>query len=279
MRTTQRRLVLALLVAVVVTVTIHLAAARGRGRDSLFTLPRFAVVGLGGSVGATFRNEAEVRQALEKVLASPEYRRLLGRKQEEGPEQKENWLTKLLRDFFEWLFGDSLDGEGAPGGAWDILRPLTMVLALLALALVIVLIARSVLERAAVEKGETATAARERGPAPQIPPGELPSQHYLDRALELAQGGDFRQGLRELLLGAMSWIERAGLIRYRKGLTNRDYLRAVWRRPASRDSLAVIVRDFEQVYFGRRPATVDRFDNCLAQYRDAFQSDERETPE
>jgi hypothetical protein len=74
----------------------------------------------------------------------------------------------------------------------------------------------------------------------------------------------------------MSWTERAGLIRYRQGLTNRDYLRAVRRRPPSREALAAIVGSFEQLYFGRRRATADGFSACLARYREGFQGDEDE---
>ncbi|MFM7055580.1 MAG: hypothetical protein ACKO2P_01520 [Planctomycetota bacterium] len=61
------------------------------------------------------------------------------------------------------------------------------------------------------------------------PPGELPAATYEGRARRYAADGNYRMAIRELLLGSMSWIERAGLIRYRRGLTNRDYVRCVCR--------------------------------------------------
>ncbi|MGV2334246.1 MAG UNVERIFIED_CONTAM: hypothetical protein LVR18_09045 [Planctomycetaceae bacterium] len=52
----------------------------------------------------------------------------------------------------------------------------------------------------------------------------------------------------------MSWTERAGLIRYRKGLTNRDYIRCVWRRQMQRDAMLATATHFELICFGRRHA-------------------------
>ena len=102
------------------------------------------------------------------------------------------------------------------------------------------------------------------------PPGELAVSSYEQNALHFAQQGDFRAAIRELLLGSMSWIERAGMIRFRKGLTNRDYLRAVWNRNAQRDAYRTTANEFELIYFGRRRATEEKFQKCLTQFQGAL---------
>jgi hypothetical protein len=109
-----------------------------------------------------------------------------------------------------------------------------------------------------------------------VPPGELAASTYETRAVALAEEGNYRAAIRELLLGSMSWIERAGLIRYRKGLTNRDYLRSVWRRMEKRNAYLVTATQFEYVFFGRRVATAAAFESCLQSFREAFR--EEETP-
>jgi hypothetical protein len=109
---------------------------------------------------------------------------------------------------------------------------------------------------------------------PSTPPGERPASVYLKRALALAEAGDFRGALRQLLLGAMSWTERRNLIRFRKGLTNRDYLRALRRRPTQHQGLQGVVVEFEKVYFGRRAATADRFQRVLPGYREGFEKED-----
>lgn len=102
------------------------------------------------------------------------------------------------------------------------------------------------------------------------PPGEIPADEYMHRAMQLAEKGDHRRALRQLVLGGMSWIERAGLIRFRKGLTNRDYVRAVYRREQQRKRFQGIILHFEKVYYGRRDADEEQFDKCLERYRRAF---------
>ncbi|MBN2489875.1 MAG: DUF4129 domain-containing protein, partial [Planctomycetes bacterium] len=78
---------------------------------------------------------------------------------------------------------------------------------------------------------------------------------------------DYRTAIAQLLLGGMSWLERAGAIRFRKGLVNRDYLRAAGRHPEFRSGLHAIVGHFEETHFGRRAATPERFATCLDHFR------------
>ncbi|MCR9198953.1 MAG: DUF4129 domain-containing protein [Planctomycetaceae bacterium] len=112
-----------------------------------------------------------------------------------------------------------------------------------------------------------------------VPPGELAASTYESRAIQMAGDGNYRLAVRELLIGGMSWIERAGLIRFRRGLTNRDYVRAVWRQPERRDAYQQTAREFERIYFGRRDATRDSFENCLRLFQESFREDEKTTAE
>ena len=112
-----------------------------------------------------------------------------------------------------------------------------------------------------------------------VPPGELAASTYETRAIQMAKDGNYRLAVRELLIGGMSWIERAGLIRFRKGLTNRDYVRAIWRQPERREAYEQTAREFERIYFGRRDATEDSFENCLRLFQESFREDEKTTAE
>jgi hypothetical protein len=210
-----------------------------------------------------------VKQTLERVLSDPAYRRL--RPAPKAETKHPAWLERLL----DWLL--ERRGPSAPA-SWslpvalvELLGWAMYVVVAAAFAWVVFLIARSLAGRARRERplslGLAASAA-----AAATPPGELPSEEYLRAAVALAHSGRHREAIRQLLLGAMSFIERNGHIRYRKGLTNRDYLRAVWRRPKLRDSLEPIVLAFDQVYFGRRPATAERFAECLKHFRAGFQT-------
>ena len=102
------------------------------------------------------------------------------------------------------------------------------------------------------------------------PPGEVPVLTYESRAIQYAEQGDYAGAVRELLVGSMSWIERSGLIRFRKGLTNRDYMRAIWQQESRRDAFRSTAIHFERIFFGRRNATRMIFDECLKQFQESF---------
>lgn len=105
------------------------------------------------------------------------------------------------------------------------------------------------------------------------PPGEVAVNEYERQALDMAGKGDFAGAIRQLLLGSMSWIERRGLIRFRAGLTNRDYLRAVWRMEQQRGAFHNNASEFERIFFGRRDATPAMFTRCLEHFRGAFRDE------
>lgn len=102
------------------------------------------------------------------------------------------------------------------------------------------------------------------------PPGETPADRFVTRAQELAAAGRYREAVAQLLLGAMGHIERAGLIRFRRGLTSRDYLRVVRDRPPQHDALRSLIAIYEPLGFGRRAATPEHFEASLTRYEAGF---------
>jgi len=230
------------------------------------------------------REEAEIREALKHVLSDPEYERLrrLVPDSDEASEVPEWWqrLEELLLD----SDSDS-DSSGPPEPsrsfrfpgfifAWT--RWIVYLLVAAVTVSLIVLVVKAVMNRsstAAPIQTEPGGSARPEGPSTSTPPGELPSEEYASRAIVLAKSADYKAAIRQLLLGGMSWIERKRLIRYRHGLTNREYLRAVSDKPRRREPFGRIITHFEHVYFGRRRATADGFKECLEDYRRAFAAD------
>jgi hypothetical protein len=244
--------------------------------------------------GYEFRNEEEIRAALAQILGSGEFRileRAREKPEEPKPEPKEeedskvrNWFQRLL----DWLAGiwDWLVEKLTPDT--EQVRPVepfetppwiqfVMNIILYSLAGGVLLSAIALIIKAVLKRAPKESAFSTKAKAQQLetasPPGELPSDEYLARAVSLADSGNYKAAVRELLLGTMSWIERHGLIRYRRGLSNRDYLRAVTDRAGQRESLRPIVLHFEQVTFGRREATAGGFKECLAHFRKAFSVD------
>jgi hypothetical protein len=237
--------------------------------------------------GYELRDEEEIRAALAQILGGGEFRILdRAREKPEEPkpepnEEKDSKARSWFYRFMEWLIEkltpdpeEVRPTEPKESSPW-VLAMMNLVLYGLAggiLLSVIALIIKAVLKRAP-EESPLSAKAKSKPLETTTPPGELPSDEYVARAVSLADSGNYKAAVRELLLGTMSWIERHGLIRYRRGLSNRDYLRAVTNRPGQRESLRPIVLHFEQVYFGRREATAGGFKECLKHFRKAFSVD------
>jgi len=86
----------------------------------------------------------------------------------------------------------------------------------------------------------------------------------------LAEHGQYREAVVQLVLGAMSRVERAGWVRFRQGMTVRDYLKSVEKHPAAYEGFRSIVRVFEPLTFGRREPTRAHFDKSLEGYKSGF---------
>lgn len=176
--------------------------------------------------------------------------------------------------------GGSSGGSGGQGAA-SLFSGLGMLVgslftgvAWLALAavcvLIVVLVARALAEHWARRPEQLPPEAVGAPLAHDRAPGEVAADVYLQQALALAQRHEYREAIGQLLLGGMSCIERQDWIRYRRGLTLRDYLRSLRGRPPQFTGFQTMVAVYEPVEFGRRPATQSLFESALDSYRQAF---------
>lgn len=252
-------------------------------------------------------SDAEIDRAGEEVMSRNEFRSVRRRILEkiDPADFDQGFLEKIMGrtggivstvfdaigDFFRMLFG-SPDQPGTPKAtstpatsssgssslAWF---SQLLVIVVICIVLFIVVMLTSFIVRRADRRRQELSGIADLGdddPADlSVPPGELPANVYESRAVQMAAEGNFRGAVRELLLGSMSWIERAGMVRYRRGLTNRDYVRSVWRRRDKRDAFAVIALEFERVFYGRREANEKRYLHCLQNFRGAFREEEQPT--
>jgi hypothetical protein len=225
-----------------------------------------------------YQEEETIQAALKETLAQPEFARLKPEptKQESDAGSAEEsslpeWLNRVLERVARALWNDDpTDEKKAPSfltlnfpGA----RLLVYGMAFIVLGAAVFFVLRSVLGISR-DRRALAEEASSRSFGPESAPGELAPEDYWRRALWHGEARRYKEGMRELLLGAMSAIERKGAIRFRRGLTNRDYLYAV--RGGSREAFGIIASAFEYVYFGRREATSDAFrDSCRA-YQKSF---------
>ena len=216
--------------------------------------------------GYEYQDKGFVQQTVEDVMARPEFERL--RDGEDEVSKNPAWLKRIfdwIGDWIEpWLARGNVQQERDMGsGVAYLVYGVAFLIVCAALAFILKSVLESAKERELASEHEHARLVRA-GAAP----GETPPEDFWARAQELAARGNEKLAIRELLFGAMSSLERRGLIRHRRGLTNRDYLGAT--SGGMRASLRTIVTAFERVYFGRRAASSEGFRECSDAYREGF---------
>ncbi len=250
----------------------------------------------------------QIRQTADNVMHQSDFRSVRRRVLENIPDSNtdngDGFLVKTLRstgeaigDFLEWIFSGLFSGRntrprqqapvssspsstGSSGGLSFGLGSVLLYVGLAVLILITIWIIAVVIKssdgRKRIDSRGLFSDDDLLGDL-DVPPGELAAATYEGRAIAMANEGNYRGAVRELLIGSMSWIERAGLIRFRKGLTNRDYVRAVWRQEDRRVAYGRTAIEFERIYFGRRDATEETFNECLRYFQGSFREEETTT--
>lgn len=251
--------------------------------------------------GGELSSEA-IRDTANRIMESHDYRGVRRRVLENVPAQEVssggfltdsiNSMGNAVGDFFEWLFRGLFSGppnrRAAPpaatppstagGGLVFSLGSVFLYIGLAVLVGIVIWIIAAIVQKSDPNRAVDRSFLGDDEDITDLstPPGELAASTYESRAMQMAADGNYKAAIRELLIGGMSWIERAGLIRFRKGLTNRDYVRAVWKQSEKRQAYVNTATEFERIYFGRRDANRDTFETCLRSFQGSFR--EEETP-
>ncbi|MGQ9504212.1 MAG: DUF4129 domain-containing protein [Thermogutta sp.] len=110
-------------------------------------------------------------------------------------------------------------------------------------------------------EGATAIVARLRELA-LVPEESSQKDDLLKAAERAAAAGDYRRAIIWLYAYQLTELDRHRLIRLMKGKTNRQYLRELGGQSPIRPILERTILTFEEVYFGGRALTAEKFDQC-----------------
>jgi hypothetical protein len=182
------------------------------------------------------RHTASDLDSLTRILAQPEF---------QWPVAQPNWLDQLRDRLLAWigrLLAQFLSGTRLGSDGVTLLGQALALLALLAVAGVLAYVLRGLFLNFAPEVSLPEGAA----------PGDdaLTAESASQRARALSAGGDYRAAVRYLYLSALLHLEEAGLLRYDRSLTNREYLRSVAGRPELAAELREVVDVFDRVWYG-----------------------------
>lgn len=183
-----------------------------------------------------------VRETRAEVFNRPEFK---------SGAVKDNWLLRILRDFFGWL--NSLY-DTARWLFW-----LLLISCLVLLALIVFHIVYSV--RKAFGSNRTRD-DKSGGHAARI----LLSTGYRQEADRRAAAGDYTEAVRFLFLSLVCRFDEQGRVSLHKAYTNREYLRLLGDQTPARAALRVLVDTLDDHWYGQRVCERQQYEECLAIY-------------
>jgi hypothetical protein len=223
--------------------------------------------GISGVEAAESVSQSEIRQAIEEVMARPEFAwRLRTEAQESaGRSGLEVWVRSVIRWLEEWIdwFRDLImPGPQAPGDQtlFDMngfSRPL-----LFGLLLIVAIFLGQLIYRILKARRKPSTAMPELATTLEMPDlddeqtlaSDLPEDGWLALATGYLEIGDYRRALRAFYLSALAHLHGQRLIQITRGKSNATYLAEIQRYEHELPSLAecfdVVVQNFDRVWYG-----------------------------
>ncbi len=237
---------------------------------------------LGKTKGETSFTAADERieEAFEKVLSQSEFDRLVHGSDSASSSggDGDTWWERFLQwlnDLFESDEQTTRGGGNVGSGVSESFLPaLGYGFIFVIIALILFFVAKAIIGSIENRSREEVLFDPDSEEVFEIDsrPGDHPPEKYLAEARRYATEGNFKIAIRLVLLASLSFIEYGGYIHWRKGLTNRDYLRAIWREKTLKGAFIEISKHFDEVYFGKRTADQNRFLECMDFFKTGFQS-------
>lgn len=170
------------------------------------------------------------------------------------------WLALRLEKLFDWLRklwpSNSEKGEEGPAflGVSVVVWIVTLFIVGVLLLLATYVLRRSRRRTALVESLPVASSERDADPLSRE------SNEWEKYAAELAASGRLREAIRAWYHAVLVTLYRSGMLHFRKGATNWEYVSAIAPSVAWRPRFITLTRTFDREWYGRYDTTADALD-------------------
>lgn len=174
------------------------------------------------------------------------------------------WLRDQIKKFLDWLMKlwpqEPVEKEQKPSGS----VPFMVTALVIAIVVVLLIIALEVLRRSrrakpdALPASDPITSRRDEDPLSR---GATEWERY---AAQLAEAGRIREAIRAWYHAVLVTSYGAGVLSFRKGRTNWEYVSMLRAEIAWRPQFADLTRRYEREWYGRDESTPEALDDCSA---------------
>ncbi|MDP9194449.1 MAG: DUF4129 domain-containing protein [Acidobacteriota bacterium] len=187
------------------------------------------------------------------------------------------WIGRKVVQFIDWVRDFFPRRAGGRSGTTAGMR--WIVIAVVALiVIVIVLLAVEVTRRARRGNAQTLTSSAPMRSTRDDDPLSRGATEWERFALQLAAAGRFREAIRAWYHAVLVTSYAAGVLHFRKGRTNWEYIASLSAATAWRPELIRLTQRFEQEWYGSDQSSEDALETCSASAKrilDALQQIER----
>ncbi len=217
------------------------------------------------------------RKLLEQVAKSQEVEELKSGGEIEGPPSVEipfierilksvqkviEWIVEKLGKLLEWLL-DLLPGRNNMNTVTGGMRWIVLGIALVIL-FVIVLLAFKVLRKSKAEVRSVAESDAPIGSERDADPLSRGANEWERYALKLGSEGRYREAIRAWFHAVLVTCYAEGILHFRKGRTNWEYISALAPTHAWRPELITLTRRFEEEWYGHDDSALEAYEDCGA---------------
>jgi len=172
------------------------------------------------------------------------------------------WLRDEIRKFFDWLDKfwpkASLPDARQPFGG----VPFIVTALVIAIIVVLLIVALEVLRRSRRAKPDAIAASDPIASRRDEDPLSRGATEWERYAAQLAEAGRIREAIRAWYHAVLVTCYSAGVLNFRKGRTNWEYVSMLRAEVAWRPQFADLTRRFEREWYGRDESTPEALDDC-----------------
>lgn len=186
------------------------------------------------------------------------------------------WLGEKLEKLLDWLAGFIPGGKPdgrttTPGLRWVVFAIVAVIVAL------IIILAIDVIRRSRAAPPASAQSSAPIGSKLDEDPLSRGANEWERYAEELANAGRYREAIRAWYHAVLVTCYAAGILHFRKGRTNWEYVSSLAPSLAWRPDVIELTRRFEQEWYGADESNADALEECSDRARRVLDAVHRES--
>jgi len=210
------------------------------------------------------RDEERIRELQEggEVLGPPEGNKGLFEQIAQQIQKAWRWVREQIKKFFDWLMKlwpqEQAERDQKPSGG----LPFMVTALVIAIVVVLLIIALEVLRRSRRAKPDALPASDPVSSRRDEDPLSRGATEWERYAAQLAEAGRIREAIRAWYHAVLVTSYGAGILSFRKGRTNWEYVSMMRAEVAWRPQFADLTRRYEREWYGRDESTPEALDAC-----------------